>query len=509
MSLASINYRRATDFLGSKSFFRGVVALFCLQAAWIALTARYPQAFDEQFHFGVIQIYSHQLSPFLTHQPPHTGQYGALAVDPSYLYHYLMSFPYRLIRLFTADQPAQIIALRFINAAMFAWGLVVFRKVFRAVKLPAALSNVILLCFVMLPVVPLLGAHINYDNLTIPLSGLAVLWTLQLLQGLKAHRLPLSKLLSLLVLCLLGSLVKYEFLAVVLGVVIVLGWAAFGAIKEDKAQFFGQIKARLRVLRRWHLAAGALIIIASSGLFAQRYVGNVLAYHRVVPQCNQVLSLSECMENGPFARTYKNHNDKPPLSLERKLLYPLPWFRETMKELTFAISSSFGSNGVTVIYYTQNPLPVLLGLVWFISLSGLLLIIAHLRRLWREPTWRSFIIISLVYVAILFVKNYQSFLEEREVVAVHSRYLFPVLLLFAALAAQSLQWFLTEHLQFRWVRPAKVWLVAATFLLFIEGGGLLTWVARSNPSWFWPESRPAQRVNAVAQEITKPFIWTG
>src|ERR1700721_3858493 len=85
----------------SKGFYRFVIVFFVFEAAWIALTAAYPQAFDEQFHFGLIKIYSHYLLPFLSKQPAGANQFGAVARDPSYLYHYSMSFPYRLIELIT------------------------------------------------------------------------------------------------------------------------------------------------------------------------------------------------------------------------------------------------------------------------------------------------------------------------------------------------------------------------------------------------------------------------
>ena len=39
--------------LASNKFFIFVLVLFVLESALIALTAAYPQAFDENFHFGI------------------------------------------------------------------------------------------------------------------------------------------------------------------------------------------------------------------------------------------------------------------------------------------------------------------------------------------------------------------------------------------------------------------------------------------------------------------------
>ena len=39
-----------------------------------------------------------------------------------------MSFPYRLVEAITSSQAVQVIFLRFINIGLFAWGLVLYRR---------------------------------------------------------------------------------------------------------------------------------------------------------------------------------------------------------------------------------------------------------------------------------------------------------------------------------------------------------------------------------------------
>src|SRR5687768_2222343 len=87
--------------LGTRKFFWVVLGFFVFESVWIALSAIYPMAFDEEFHVSVIRIYSEQWSPFLAGQPENANRFGSLATDPSYFYHYLMSFPYRLLSVFT------------------------------------------------------------------------------------------------------------------------------------------------------------------------------------------------------------------------------------------------------------------------------------------------------------------------------------------------------------------------------------------------------------------------
>ena len=219
--------QRFIAFLGSRAFFVVTAILFILQAGWIALSARYPQAFDEQFHLGIIQLYAHQLSPFFAHQPAGADAYGAVARDPSYLYHYLMSFPYRWIAHFTRDLTIQVIVLRFINIACLGSALFIFRKVLAFTGASKALINTTLFFFVATPVVPLLASQINYDNLTIPLTGLAIWWCLRFLRELRTNDIWHWDLLAgLLIICLLTSLVKYAFLPIFvgLGLVVLYAW---------------------------------------------------------------------------------------------------------------------------------------------------------------------------------------------------------------------------------------------------------------------------------------------
>src|ERR1019366_5807076 len=128
--------------LNSIHIFRIVLAFFAFESIWIAVSAAYPQAFDENFHLGLIQIYSHHWLPFLSGQPPHAYIYGVVARDPSYLYQYLMSFPYRFIALFTHRQIIQVILLRFINIGLFGIGLVLFRRILLRVGISRALANI-------------------------------------------------------------------------------------------------------------------------------------------------------------------------------------------------------------------------------------------------------------------------------------------------------------------------------------------------------------------------------
>ncbi len=267
--------------------FAGVMALLVLQAAWIALSSSYPMAFDEEFHMGLIRLYSQHLNPFLQGQPPGADAFGAVARDPSYLYHYLMSFPYRLIRLFTHDQAVQVLILRGISIGLFAWGLVFWRRLMLRTRAPGAVVNLCLLLFVLIPVVPLLAAQINYDNLLFLLVALALLWTLDLGSKLSsAKRVDGALLLRLVLLCLLTSLVKEAFLPIFIAIIIYLAVKALRAL----GGWHGAWKGLYAGLRRMRRGSGLLLgtaVLVSLLLFGQRYGVNMARYHRPCARLRQ------------------------------------------------------------------------------------------------------------------------------------------------------------------------------------------------------------------------------
>ncbi len=156
-----------------------------LQAGYIAIRSGYPLAFDEGFHVGVIQLHAQQLNPFLGQLPDSANQFGAVATDPSYLYHYLLSFPYRAINLVTNNSFYIVLMLRFISIAFFAVGIVVYRKVLKFSGASNALIGLTILAFTMLPIVSFTAAQINYDNLLFLAVAIALLLCLKFTEKLR------------------------------------------------------------------------------------------------------------------------------------------------------------------------------------------------------------------------------------------------------------------------------------------------------------------------------------
>lgn len=468
--------QRLIGIIGSQKFFWIIIGLLIVQAGWIALSSRYPMAFDEDFHLGIIRLYAHHIAPFWGGQPESADRFGAVARDPSYLYHYLFSFPYRLISLFTTNQTVQVLLLRMMNIGLFTSSIIMFRRIFQKTGISQPIIHATLLAFVLLPIVPLLAAQINYDNVILPMTALAILITISFDSSLAKHRfVNIKELLELLIVCLLASLVKYAFLPIFAGIICFIIFRLWQAhnLKDTVTLRPENIVKQLRCLR------GAILVIAAvlaAGLFAERYGLNLVHYHTPVPDCSQVLRVEQCKEYGPWIRDHELvvsgvHDQHGFISYNGLWIYGM-WLR------TF-----FTVGGPSTDFETRGPL-LLPGLsALFLAGLGLAsLIVAgpRLFKTYKKSVLWLFIVVSVGYISVLWLDELRVFIRTGQPIAINGRYLLPVLLPVMLIAAAGIAEFL------RGQRNIKL-LVAITGLLCLAwGGGTLTFILRSNDRWYWP-----------------------
>lgn len=487
-------------FLASKTFFWLIIGFFVLEAAWIALSAVYPQAFDEDFHFGIIKVYSHHWLPFLASQPPSADPYGAVARDPSFLYHYLMSFPYRLIALFAHSTVVQVILLRIINIGLFTAGLLLFRKVLRRVNLSPLAANVCLFVVALIPVAPQLAGQVNYDNLLMPLTAWACLLAFNALDGIRARRPRLLNLLGLLAVCLVATMVKYEFLPVFFGIVLSLVIYMVRCWRGSWRLAIGKAWQSWRG-ERWPKQALVLVALLVAGtLFIQRDVGNVVRYHTVVPDCSQVLNIQHCSAYSVWIHDYKSHRavvdqdahvNPSPLNYLGEWVYWL-WYR-----LFFAI------NGTASDFKNYPPLPLPAAAFGLLVLTASAAIIRYGKRVFAGNAYLGTLgVITVVYLLALFAEGYLKYLDTGVLELMNGRYLLPILLLGAAIGYHALRPVLRK------IPQLSVWLAAAVMFCFLEGGGVFTFIARSDPGWYW-HNATVRQVNHTAQRVLEPVLIDG
>jgi hypothetical protein len=490
-----MTYQKIARFLGSRRCFQLIVGLLVVQAVWIALSGRYPMAFDEDFHLGIIRLYAHHLLPFWSSQPVGGDAYGAVARDPSYLYHYLMSFPYWLISQFTHDTTIQVLILRFINIGLFASGLVLFRRLLTRTFASPALLNLSCLIFILIPITPLLAAQINYDNLLLPLMALSLGLTLRFTDEVRAHkRINGRLLLSLLSLCLLASLVKFAFLPVFLAILIYLGVELRQAFPKAR-KFWLSLGFGLTTMTRATRRGLLLLVVIAAVLFGERYGINLVRYHTPLPGCNKVLSVQQCSHYGPWIRDYNAslanvHGPRSPIT------FTADWFYGMWLRMFFAV------DGPATGFQTRGPLYVPgIAAIVFAALSAAAVLRYARELLGRRHApllWLS-LLAAGTYLLALWLDEYREFIHTGQPMAINGRYLLPILLPLLVLAA--LAW----HRALAGRPKLKLLAAGVATLCLLWGGGALTYILRSNDAWYWP-NQAVNDANHAVQTVIGPLV---
>lgn len=486
-------------FASTAGFFYTVVILFVLGALYIAAASSYPMAFDEEFHLGLIKIYASSLLPFGIEHTSDMAQYGAATADASYLFHYLFSFPYRLMDAIGLSDVAIIIVLRIINIGFVVAGLLVLRKAFREAGFGRAVTNVSLAFVTFIPVFPLLAAHINYDNVLFLVIAWCILLLVRLTRAVQEGRaLPLQESVFLVVAVLIGMSIKYAFLPLALAMFIWLLWLLVAGYRSHQQTISSQLRAyslqwkgaRAETKRLW------IVLVILSTFFASHYLTNILTYGSPIPSCERVFSESECQAYGPWNRNKEYEAAKSesfqPLSFPAYMTKE--WFPGMTQRLTFAVA------GKTNDFETKLPFPALVSL--FVGLSFIGLICTIVQAVRRNVPWFGglTVLLSAVYVGALSFQLYGDYIDTAEPVAINGRYLLPLLPLVAVVFVHAIRTVL---------RRVDVRLLSAlTFLLLaaalVCGAGATTYIVLADQHWFW--NGFGQSSHAVLQPLFERFI---
>lgn len=232
------------------------------------------------------------------------------------------------------------------------------------------------------------------------------------------------------------------------------------------------------------------LLIISTCLFAERYAINLWRYHSPTPECNQVLSVDQCRAYGPWARNYRLANEKVTDEPWDAFLYTHNWLYQVMFELFFTIDN---------IFIPQQPLPLPKTAAFLVVGAGAVLVIYHWRRLRRINGVGLFVPVIVIYVLALWLQNYFDYMNTGYPVAIHGRYLLPflpIMMLFIGLAYQAA----LAHRQ-----RLQLGLLAVVFFCFLQGGGVMTYILRSYPDWYF-ENNFSQQLNLQARKFLGPII---
>jgi len=475
------NYFKAfIDFVASKRFFYVVIGLFLFQAMWIGLSNNYGSPHDEKYHVGVIQIYSHQLTPFMNGQPTSYDQFGDISRNSSYLYHYLMSFPYRLISSITGDLKIQVLFLRSFNILFVVLALLIFKKILDELFKKPIISNLSLFAVVMTPVVTYVSEGVNYDNLVFLGFAVSLYLTIKLLKKFR-----FTTALLWLSVNILTVLVKFSYGPIAL--VLVAGTVVYYFV--NKIKIIPEIKHSLKNTKRIKMVLLILLSVVAMGLFVERYVGNIVAYGTPMPDCAKVLNAERCSNWAAWERNVvlqQKHLTKKRVSFAS---YSLNWVK-TME------SSSFG------IYRTSSvkkALPIIKFAGYFVLGLFLLLTVLNIKYIFKRPVLLITLGSIVLYTLALFYVNYRDYRLLASPVAIQGRYLILIMPLMMGFGLFFVHKILEQY--------KKLWLAFVIFLILIFlQGGVVTYIVSSDHAWWWPD-KTVVNINESAKNVLKPVVF--
>lgn len=480
----SLFYGKIIRFLASKAFFYIVIAIFILQALWIAISFQYPMMFDERFHFEVIKIFADIKSPIIYNQPHIYDIYGSLTYGSASIYHYLMSFPYMFLKIFIHDEAAIIILLRVVNILFAASGIFIARRILQEIRIKDAVANIALAGYAMIPLVSLITATISYDNFLFPLF---LLFIYLVIKVSKKNTVKIEDLAAVVLLGGFTGLVKFSFLPVfAVGVLIVL-WLL---LKKPRKKIIIPKKIRMSSIL---LGLFALIVIP---WFFLRYVVSVVSYGSPVPACETVLTEKRCMSS----QVYTNEKEAALSSQERSTeiipQYALSWSKTILLQL-----DTTGSSDDKGVVEVGDSVPLFSAFMGVSAIVGVAVLLLGWTAVINSRQRVIAIILAGSLILSAFGLNVLYYYKLGQDVNVQTRYLLVVIPLILALSITALNHFIKS-------KKIKTALLVMTLIVCTQGGGVLKHIITSKPEWYWRNDTLIS-VNNAARKFLKKVTYEG
>ena len=463
--------------IASRGFFYATLIFFGLSAIWVATASLFPMAFDENVHMGIIAIYANQLFPILT-ASTEMAQYGGVVGDPSYLFHYLMSFPYRFERdVLQLSETASVIGLRFMNIGLFVTGLAIFWRSLSMLGLSQFTRNIIIALVCLIPISPLIAGQVNYDNLLMVEVALSFFFALRILTTFKKqHRIPVIDSSLLLFVLLTATATKYAFLPIAVAIVATLvGTIIFSKKRSSIIRNFFKESLTLKKSTKIFL----VLLILLGAILNARYPSNIINHQNVSPTCDKFFTVQECRDFGPYGRNYKLKNSiDPDFEPKNIIMYVIDdWVPGLTYRLFFSVA------GPTNNYDTKNPVFIPQAIFGIgISVGVLLFLWRSSKKVWRNSTIWLLLSTTGIYCMSLVLKLYLSYVNNGVTVALNGRYLIPIAPIIGAIAFIGLR-NLVNHKK---IIGLGIFTTVILIALIFEGGGIGTYIVRGQPEWFWP-----------------------
>lgn len=278
-----------------------------------------------------------------------------------------------------------------------------------------------------------LSSSINYDNL----GNLFCILSVYFFTKFVKSKINVKYLLYMLLFIGLGGITKYTTLPLSFILIILSGVEMYFRREEFKS---------IRKGKGLLLLIPVLILLC---LNIGIYGVNLVRYGSLEPNCNQILTHEQCLENGVY---YRDNIERPSINIggisdiftlikTGKRIDPVRYLWYWSVNLVSKIYGIMGDSSL----YMPKIFPYL-----FIGLFAVVVVVGILNRRKWDKTDIYLLLISLFYASILFfVQNYSMYLRKNHMyLALQGRYLFPVLPMIYILVSKSLSFIKNNRLRY-------------------------------------------------------------
>jgi 4-amino-4-deoxy-L-arabinose transferase-like glycosyltransferase len=395
--------KRLKSFIRGNRIFSIALATFLVVTTSFAVHNAVGVTPDEAYHYAAIKTYAAQYSPFITEQAS-LAETNDMVRYPSYLYHYILSFPFRALNGIGLSDHASLVTLRLLNVALGVATVLLLRRLLLAITSKKA-ANFSAGLFALLPITMIIYGGLNYDNLM-----LTIIFACSMLLVNLRRQFSWLKLVAFLALLEVGALTQFKFLPI--------GAALFICLVVILLRDRSHKRVTFRFTTLFAVVFAGFVV--ASGLVIERYAVNMVSYKNLTPTCQSVHSLSQCLQFPLNERDYAAVHDD---------------IVATQNPITYAAGYWYKNMVRGIIY----PSPLLwLRYIFFLAIIIAVIAVLHNREHHYNERWLglTFIAIALFYTVIVFADNYDYYLRTGLPNTINGRYLLPALpLLFVPMYA--------------------------------------------------------------------------
>ena len=400
----------------SKIVLIGIFVLFACFVLYLALSLRMGISPDSFYHLEVSKEYSTTLG--IPQNTPDTYQWRDITRIP-YLYFWING---RILNI-NNGLIDEVILLRLVNV-IFSLGTIyvvyllskeVLKGKWERILPVFLLANTLMFVF--------LSSSINYDNLANLLSVISILFFVKFVKS----KLDIKYLLLMMLFLCIGGLTKFTILPLAFILVIL------SVIEIFRKR---ELLKEMRVNRYFLLLIPIALLLF---LNFQIYGVNILTYGSLEPNCEQILTHEQCLQNGVYYRDNITFPSTRVRGLEDifemirsgERIDPISYFPKWILNITDKI---FGIMADESLYMPQAFKYLYLS---FLSI-GLLLGSIYYKRWSKVDIY--LLVISIFYISILFFfQNYNMYLKHNHFyLALQGRYIFPVITAMYVLFSKSI-----------------------------------------------------------------------